>query len=95
MRYYALSQPDTSGLEADHLFATPVEQSHFKKTSFVTRHLTKELAQEVLLPAHFKILRHITTHMARKLQRSLHGQRNSREVLSYTLRATNNASYHT
>jgi len=66
MRYCALSQLDTSGVEADHPFATPVEQTRIKKTSFVTHHPTMELAQEVLLPAHPKIFRHITTHAARK-----------------------------
>jgi hypothetical protein len=66
MRYCALSQLDTNGLEADHPFATPVEQTRIRKTSFVACHPTTELAQEVLLPAHLKILRHITTHVARK-----------------------------
>jgi hypothetical protein len=66
MRYCALSQLDTSGLEADHPFATRVEQTCIKKRSFVTRHPTTELAQEVSLSAHLKILKHITIHVARK-----------------------------
>jgi len=66
MKYCALSQLDTSGLEADHPFATPVEQTSIKKTSVVTHHPTTELAQKVLLPALLKILKHLTTHVARK-----------------------------